>query len=189
MFTATRMAAVTAVLALTGSLALMAGPLDQTETALAPGAALPEMLEPAHFTGRTTASGGTGDMEELPDRTTERWEATFYNTMSDPRMSGNGTSTNYLESIDVGAGKLLSHASTGELVNDDGSYSLACTGAGATGMMDTEWDPLALITCWYEGRDGYDGLVAYTILKTGAPLTGIWDVEGWIWEGDPPVVE
>ncbi len=189
MFTATNLAALTAALALTGSLALFAGSLGDPEPEPVPGNVFAGIHNAKHFTGRVSASSGSGDLETRADRTIERdWPSTFTNTMTDDRMSGTGAAMNYLEDIQIEGGRYLSHASHGELVNDLGAFDFTCTGAGATGTVEAVGESRAVITCWYEGKDLFRGMVAFTILSSSTPLSGVWDAEGWIWQGELPEI-
>jgi len=188
MFTATRVAAITAVLALGGSLVLVAGPLGPSTTVAPPGAeAPPDPMAPASFTGRVAAwesSDSVGETVELEDRVIDRWSTRFTNTMTDPRVTGSGRAADYVEAI-VGDSETtyLSHSSSGYLENDGGAWAMSCTGAGDEGSSS-----VGVIACWYVGEGGYDGLTAFTQLMTDNIDSGLWDVKGWIFPGSPPPV-
>jgi len=186
MFTATRVAAITAVVALGGSLLLIAGPLGPAPSVGPPGAeAPPDPMAPASFTGSVVAwdePGSADETVELPDRVIDRWTARFTNTMTDPRVTGSGKAAEYLEAIVGESGATyLSHSSSGYLENDGGAWAMSCTGAGDKGASSE-----GIITCWYVGEGGYDGLAAFAQLATDDIDSGFWDVKGWIFPGDPP---
>lgn len=192
MFNATRVVAAAAIVALGGSALLIAGPLGPSEPLGPAGAeASTAPTEVVHFTGHVaTGEGRVGEIETLPDRTIERgWQSTFYNTMSDPRVSGGGSAINYLETIEAGGFMFLSHASKGELVNDGGTFGLSCSGAGNGGGSASEEAPMGSIVCWYEGADGYDGLSAFVVLTSSSPVSGSWQADGWLFSGEVPSVE
>ena len=191
MFTATRIVAAAAIVALGGSVLLIAGPPPPSETVAPPGAeAATVPTEVVHVTGHVAAgSADAGETESLPDRTIDWWSASFYNTMSDSRLSGAGSSTNYLETINVDGFSFLSHASKGELVNDGGTFSLSCAGAGNGQAVASEEPPTGTISCWYEGADGYDGLTAHVVLTSSNPDSGSWLADGWLFSGGVPSVE
>ena len=76
----------------------------------------------------------------------------------------------------------ISYSSAGTLTNDGGTWSITCAGSGHIGASSE-----AVIYCWYEGRDGYDGLTAFTIEEPrNEHVDGTWDLVGWIYPGDPP---
>ena len=75
MITPIRIAAVTAVLALTGTMALVSGPLMPPPAGLAPATETAAVsMDPGHFTGTVVAwQDGEATIETTADRTVERW--------------------------------------------------------------------------------------------------------------------
>jgi hypothetical protein len=176
-----RMAAITAVLALTGTLALVSGPLAPSQPV--PGAETPNVsVEPAHFSGTLTAwDAGAYETEVLDDRTVERWPVKWTSEMTDPRVSGSGEAMDYLETIRSSDGAAIAtHTGVGRQSNDEGAYAVECQGVASL-------DADARIFCWYDGEEAYEGLTAFLILSGTGPS---WDVEGWIYPGErPPLLE
>ncbi len=182
MFTPIRVAAVTTVLALTGTLALVSGPLAPTGPAALPGAeGATVSMEPAHFTGLITAwDTGTTEVESLPDRTIQTWPVAWRNLTDDPRVNGEGESMDYLETIQGADGvAVVSHSGHGRLTTDDGTWAVACEGA-ATSLESED----GYIFCWYEGEAAYEGLTAFVVLTMRSD--GAFDTEGWIFPGQRP---
>ena len=185
MFTPIRVAAVTAVLALTGTLAFLSGPLAPSEPVTPPAAETSAVsMDPGHFSGTVVAwQDGDSETEILADRTVERWRARWTSTMSDPRVSGQGEAADYLETIPVpGGGFILAHTGLGQLTNDDGTWDIECQGAASMDADDSR------IFCWQTGNGAYDGLTAFLILTGDGG--GTWQAEGWVYPGQrPPFLE
>lgn len=180
-----RVAAGTAVLALSATLLVVSSTFQPPAQAPVPGAEGVEVsMEPAHFTGSARAwEAATPDVEVLPDRTIERWPAAWQNTVSDPRLTGRGEAMDYLETISGADGPtVVSHTGVGRLANDTGAWAVECQGAGS--IVGGE----GYIFCWYEGEEAYDGLTAFQVMTmTG---DGAFDVEGWIYPGErPPLLD
>lgn len=186
MFTPVRIAAAMAVLALSGTLLLVSGSVEPPVVAPVPGAEAPDVsMEPAHYTGTVIAwDVGQTETEVLSDRRIERWLAAWDNRMSDPRVSGRGSTMDYLETIEGADGTtVLSHTGVGRLETDDGSWAVECHGAASTLGADAGY-----IFCWYDGEDAYDGLTAFQVLSMTA--SGNFDAEGWIFPGErPPLLD
>jgi len=184
MFTPIRVAAVTAVLALSGTLLLVSETVEPPVVGPVPGAETSDVsMEPAHYTGSVRAwETAAIERQVLADRTIEQWPTAFENSMSDPRVDGLGRAMDYLETIEGPDGAaVLSHTGVGRVTTDEGSWAIECHGAGsATGD--------AYIFCWYDGEEAYDGLTAFQVLtRTG---DGMFDAEGWIFPGErPPLLD
>jgi hypothetical protein len=184
-FTPIRVAAGTAVVALSATLLLVGSMVQPPAQAPLPGAETADVsTEPAHFTGSASAwEATTPDTEVLPDRTIERWQAAWHNNVSDPRLTGRGEAMDYLETITGADGvSVLSHTGVGRLETDTGSWAVECQGAGSVDGGKGN------IFCWYEGEEAHDGLTAFQVMTmTG---DGTFDVEGWIFPGErPPLLD
>ena len=186
MFTPIRVAAGTAVLALSGTLLLVSSLVEPPPSGPVPGAESSDVsMEPAHYTGSVSAwEAGATEREVLSDRTIQRWPAAWSNAMSDPRVTGRGEAMDYLESI-VGAGgvTVLSHTGVGRLETSTGSWAVECHGGGSALGPDGGY-----LFCWYEGEEAYDGLTAFQVMTMTA--NGTFDAEGWIFPGErPPLLD
>lgn len=174
-----RVAAITAVLALAGSLALVSGPFAPTQPPL--GAENVAPMQSGHFTGTMTVwQDGAGETEYLADRTVERWRVKWTSDMTDPRLSGIGGAMDYLETIPNEGGAIAVHAGEGRQSNDEGAFAVECHGAASV-------DVAGRIFCWYEGEEAYEGLTAFMILTESE---ADYEAEGWIYPGErPPLLE
>ena len=190
MFTATRVAAGVAVLALTGSLALIAGPLapaPMSPAAESPSA-VPVPNEAQHFTGQmgfliqSDPPPQFGDWETLPDGSEimrDAWFATTW-TSSDDRFAGSGEYTG--ESITYptvdgpGVRVLRTHLA---FSNEGGSWASRPDTMGI-------WADDAVIPVWFDGAEGYEGLSALVFATAIEYPNGHarLDFEGWIVPGD-----
>ena len=182
MFTPIRVAAVTAVLALTGTLALVSGPFAPTRPAALPGAERPTVsMEPAHFIGTISAwDTGTTEIEYLPDRTIQTWPVAWRNFTDDPRVDGQGEAMDYLETFQgVDGVAAVSHSGVGRLTTDDGSWAVECEGAASSASALDGY-----IFCWYEGEAAYEGLTTFLVMTMRSD--GGFDAEGWIFPGERP---
>ena len=180
MLNATRVAALAAVLALGGTLVFVSGPFGPPEPAVVPGAEAPaDPMAAAHFTGTVVVTREKDrTVTTLGDRFKETWIAVWRNAMTDPRVSGDGETLDYLETIAGDGRSFISHSAAGRLTNDEGSFALECTGGG-----DVEMAMNGVIACWYTGEAGYEGLTAFVVLTS---TDAGFDAEGWIFPGDPP---
>ena len=186
MFTATRVAAGVAILALSGSLALVAGPLTP-ERATMPlaSAESPSSVQAmgGHTTGTMRLGVGTYGETTAGDAWTERrgsdWSTIW--TSDDSRLSGHGSfavDTNTYLATDgtefaAGWAELT-------LENEDGSWSSLAPAAGV-GMGD-----FGQSSFWFDGAGGYEGLSAFLVQDlawnpVGAPY---YEFEAWIVPGD-----
>ena len=185
MVTATRVAAGVTVLALTGSLALIAGPL-QGPTEPPPPAAVsppPASTEGWVATGAMRLGPGTfGETVPVDDRTEMRgssWATTW--TSDDPRLAGDGTFVVNTNTYQTDDGSEVS-AGWSELTieNENGSWSSHVPASGV-GVSD-----FGRSAFWFDGAGGYEGLSAF-VLQTlawnvaGAPY---YEFEAWIVPGD-----
>ena len=186
MFTPIRVAAATAILALSGTLLLVSETVEPPVVGPAPGAETSDVsMEPAHYTGTVSAwDAGSTEVEVLPDRKIETWPAGWNSRMSDPRVSGRGLTMDYLETIEGADGTtVLSHTGVGRLENAEGSWTVECHGAASALGADDGY-----IFCWFEGQDAYDGLTAFHVLTMNQG--GNFDAEGWIVPGErPPLLD
>ena len=187
MFGTTGLVAVSAAVALAGGLLFVSTNVTPDDGAFVPGADAPVSMEPAHFTGTVRGGGGFGDIEELDDRIIER-NSTGYSTnaMSDSRLSGQGSSTSYLERILAEDLEYVTYSSRGELSNDGGAFQVSCSGAGTGGTGAADPNLGISLSCWYEGTGGYDGLTAFAVLTSSDVYDGEWEAEGWILPAEPP---
>ncbi len=205
MFNATRIVALVAIVALFGgSLALVVGPLGQTDPVLVPGAATPsaspEASDEVHFTGILSFpnpfGGVPGKTETGPDgiernrgaATETKW------TSSDPRFSGAGSiTTNHNDYIAESGEVIRVGWGTQELANDIGGWQQGIdVGAGVLRdpMGAVEGDD-SRIAGWFDGVEGYEGQSAFVVFTIwGSATQGIlWDYEGWIVPGDAHLTE
>lgn len=187
LFSATRIVAAIAVLAISGSILLVAAqPGD--DTAGPPGAAGdPAMRAPSGVVGNVVGpsgadAGSDGDVVELGDQMFEitgasgivEWDA------SDPRLDGSGTRVeNGLQHFASHSG-LWSGAWT--IQNADGTW--VGTGnhfSSADGGRDF---------IIFEGSGAYEGLTAYVTIGASLPAesAGVRPFEGVIFPGEPPAM-
>jgi len=204
MFNATRIVAVVAVVALGGSLALVAGPLGQTDPAGVPSAptpsASPEASDEVYFTGTLSfpnpLGGDPGKTETGPDGIERNRGAAMETkwTSSDPRFSGAGSiTTNYNDYIAESGEVIRVGWGTQELANDIGGWQQGIdVGAGVLRdpMGAVEGDD-SRIAGWFDGVEGYEGQSAFVVFTIwGSATQGIlWDYEGWIVPGDAHLTE
>jgi len=208
MFNAIRIFAIGAIVALGGSLALVAGPLGQTDPAVMPGAATPsaspEASDEVYFTGTMSFpnpwNGDAGETETGADGIDRNRGAAMETkwTSSDPRFSGSGSlTTNYNDYLAESGEVIRVGWGTQELANDIGGWQSIGSGAGVVrdplGAVDlgAVEENGSRIAGWFDGVEGYEGqsaLVVFTIreLASGGYL---WDYEGWIVPGDAHLTE
>jgi hypothetical protein len=205
MFGSTRTAATIAVIALSSSLALMAGPLRSTPApAGAPAEPSPspvvEASDGVYFTGAmrfvnnelggnwgTTETGADGIERNRGAGSDVVWDT------SDPRFTGGGEYTSNHNDYLTESGMVVRVGwGTQRLDNEEGAWRSVGSGAGVVidpaGTID-EQD--AAITGWFDGEGAYEGmsaLVLYTIEQSayGAP---VWNLQGWIVPGDAHLEE
>ena len=199
MFNATRVAATVAIVALGGSLVLVAGPLGSSpDPAPAPGAASPSAeavpSDDTYFTGvMTFGSGVPGTTEVGPDDVSRNrgaqydvgWKST------DPRFTGvgdyTGNSNGYRTESDgvVGVGW-----GTMSVETEDGTWRSTPSAGGVVRQpIATETD--TRIPVWFVGDGAYEGmtaLVIHTIVPSTYPPFR-WNYEGWIVPGDAHLTE
>ena len=193
MFTATRVAAGVAVLALSGSLALIAGPLQSPPEPTAPAAvsASPAPADGIHVSGRidflimSDPPPEFGETVKEADGSTSYRDARFETrwTANDPRFVGvgeyTGNSNLYAldESRDVRVGW-----GTHTIVTDEGTWISRRPGALGIGT-ETE----TVYPVWFEGSGGYEGMSAF-LLQEVVPIEhnnhSYMTFEGWIVPGD-----
>ena len=145
MFTPIRVAAGTAVLALSGTLLLVASTVEPPARGPMPGAEANDVsMETTHYTGSISAwDAGSAEVEMLPDRTIERWPTAWYATMSDPRATGRGEAMDYLETITGAEGfSVVTHTGVGRLTTSTGSPLLG-RGAYHRAPASVKTQPLA----------------------------------------------
>jgi hypothetical protein len=194
MFTATRAAAVIAILALGGSLALVAGPLGPSpDTVPAPGAVTPSpspaSSDGTYFTGTMlfgygmpiASTVGDDGVARIRDATYEVfWEST------DPRFSGNGDVSNNSNAYRTESGDEVTVGwGTQTLENDAGVWRSAGPGGGVNAVTSSRFHG------WYAGEGDFEGLSAYVVYEIQQPQTPpyYWDYEGWIVPGDAHLTE
>jgi hypothetical protein len=202
MFTATRVAAVVAIVALGGSLALVAGPLGPSaDTAPVPGAATsspspsPGAIDETYFTGVMTVGleGVEGTTEVGPDDVIRnrggQYDAEWWST--DPRFSGPGDYTGNTNDYKTGSDGVVSVGwGTMSVETEDGTWHSATPVGGVVRRpIATEID--TRIPVWFVGDGAYEGmtaLVVYTIVPSTYPPFR-WNYEGWIVPGDAHLTE
>lgn len=186
MFTATRVAAGIAVLALATSLALVAGPAARGPTV--PGAQ-EVAIDPADFGGFSgtmiCAQGdpGTYTLTDWGSITVDESYPRCTVEASDPRISGNNYSVHdYYKYGGQPVWGVRSYSSV--ITNGDGSWVMT----DGWGYQQPE-DGTMLYAGHYRGTDAYDGLSALVVLTQDS--WGLaFDVEGVIIPGDlPPAPE
>ena len=183
MLNATRAAAIVAVLTLSGSLALIAGPLGQSGDPAPPPAA--EMdgsdvdLTPGFFTGTATIqTRQEPDITALVDRLEARNAGnTFTLDLDDPRVDGStGTAVFDFDDFPVSGGQVgVFRDGSGLIENENGTWVLSSFhGAGAEPEDGSSYTFAAMT-----GEGAYDGLVG-TMLMTDHDGAGNWQVVGSI---------
>ena len=194
MFTATRIAAVLAIVALGGSLALVAGPLGSSpDIAPVPGAASPsaspEAGDGTYFTGIMRFGYGMPQASTVGDDGVRRFrdesfEVTWEST--DPRFSGSGeTSNNSNVYLTDSGDEVTAGWGTSTLENEAGVWRSAGPGSGVNAVTSSRFHQ------WFTGEGDFDGLSAYVVYEIEQPQTPpyIWDYEGWIVPGDAHLTE
>ena len=177
MFSAVRIATVVAIVALGGSLALIAGPLGPSAgPALVPGAEAPSPEPPVRVTG----SSRTVAIPEMGVETVEDGVAGFRGrigrgepVMDDPRVSG---TMEYVHNSDDHGGMGPTWG-TLRLENDNGAWE---------GVVSGYWyAPETRTAGWLVGEGAYEGLSYYheSVLEHGYLTIGM---SGIIYSGDPP---
>ena len=176
MFSTVQMAALTAILALGGTLALASSVFEPAPGPLpgAPAAATPEGA--VHVTGDDAYPNVvTGYTAEKVDELTTQYRGgviTMPSTMDDPRVSGQVT---FAFSVDI-MGDAATEWGTLRLENEGGSWEGSCSGGG--------WDggDGAIGNCWLTGSGDYEGFTYYRqhIWGTDGKVQGI------IFPGVPP---
>ena len=198
MFTATRVAAVVAIVALGGSLALVAGPLGPSaDNAPVPGAAAsspspsPGASDGTYFTGimrfgygpdvAGASTVGDDGVTRFRDESFEvAWEST------DPRFSGTGETTNNSNVYRTDSGdEVTAGWGTSTLENEAGVWRSAGPGSGVNAVTSSRFHQ------WFTGEGDFDGLSAYVVYEIEQPQTPpyYWDYEGWIVPGDAHLTE
>ncbi|MEX1295111.1 MAG: hypothetical protein AB1Z67_02960 [Candidatus Limnocylindrales bacterium] len=189
MLNATRAAAVVAVLALSGSLALLAGPVGQPSDPAPQPAAQTEATDlgerPGFFTGTATIERGqeatlTGRLDRVEMRDAGSI-VTF--ELDDPRVDGSiGTTLMDYDDFPV-AGKLVGvvRGGSGRLENAGGAWALAFL----HGAMSQPENGQSYIYSTMVGEGGYDGLEG-SMLMTDYDGAGVWQVVGTIFPEELP---
>lgn len=181
MLNATRAVAVVAVLALSGSLALLAGPLGRSEEPATVPAAETATTEidhvPGFFTGTATMSRGQeAEITALADRQEFRQVGTSFTLeLDDPRVDGSTFKTVYdYDDFSVSGGRMgVFRGGTGRMENDDGAWVLSSIHGAVAEPEDGSSYTHATMT----GEGAYDGLVG-TMLMTDYDGAGSWKVVG-----------
>jgi len=195
MFTATRVAAVVAIAALGGSLALVAGPLGPSaDTAPVPGAVTsspsPEAIDGTYFTG--IMRFGSGNMPIAPvvgDDGVERIRDAAYRVAwesTDPRFSGTGDVITNSNAYQTDSGNEVTVGwGTQTLESETGAWRSAGPGSGVNAVTSSRFHQ------WFTGEGDFDGLSAYVVYEIEQPQTPpyYWDYEGWIVPGDAHLAE
>ena len=178
MFSAARVAALAAILALGGSLALASIAFDPAQGPVpgAPGAATPVVA--VHVTGEDGEPTYLIDpaQEKVGDVTQFRAGLfTQTSTMDDPRVSGELT---FSWSGDVYGVPFVDAATewgTMRIANEGGMWEGRCSGG--------QWgDTTSILSCWLTGSGDYEGLTYYRQFDW-PPEVG---VRGIIFPGVPP---
>ena len=190
MLNATRAAAVVAVLALTGSLALLAGPVSQPGDRAPLFAAQAEDVEldksPGFFTGTATIDRGqepavTGRFDRVEMR--DAGSAVTFE-LDDPRVDASiGTTLMDYDDFPISGGRVgVVRLGTGRLENAGGAWTLSfLDGAMAQPENSQSYFYLTMV-----GEGAYDGLVG-SMLMTDHDGAGSWQVTGTIFpEGSAP---
>ncbi len=194
MFNATRVAAAVAILALTGSLALVAGPFGSSPDIVpVPGAASPsaspEAGDGTYFTGIMRFGYGMPVAPVVGDDGVTRsrdgayevaWEST------DPRFSGTGDHTSNGNVYQTDSGNEVTVGwGTQTLENETGAWRSAGPGSGVNAVTSSRFHQ------WFTGEGDFDGLSAYVVYEIEQPQTPpyYWDYEGWIVPGDAHLTE
>ncbi len=182
MLNATRAAAVVAVLALSGSLAVIVGPLGPSVDPVPPPAAESAVtdtdLTPGFFSG--TATLGRGQVPEttaLVDRLELRDAGTTFRLdLDDARVNGStGTMTSDWDTFPITDGVVEAmRRGSGHMSNDGGSWVLTFYGAGASPEDGHSYGYATMV-----GEDGYEGLVGSMVMM-GHDGVGGWQVTGSI---------
>jgi hypothetical protein len=183
MLNATRAAAVVAVLALTGSLALLAGPVSQPGDPAPPPAAQAEDAgvgeTPGFFTGTATIERGqepalTGRLDRVEMR--DAGSAVTFE-LDDPRVDGSiGTMMMDYDDFPVSGGLVgVVRGGTGRLENAGGAWTLSFL----DGAMSQPENGHSYFYSTMVGEGAYDGLVG-SMLMTDYDGAGGWQVVGTI---------
>jgi len=202
MFNATRVAATVAIVALGGSLALVAGPLGPSaDTAPVPGAATsspspsPGASDGTYFTGVMTVGPGVeGTTEVGPDDVIRlrggRYGAEWKST--DPRFTGVGGLTTNENSYKTGSGGVVDVGwGTMSVETEDGTWHSATPVVAGVVRRPIAAEIDTRIPVWFVGDGAYEGmtaLVIYTIVPSTYPPFR-WNYEGWIVPGDAHLTE
>lgn len=174
MFNATRVVAAVAIVALGGSLALIAGPLEPAEEPLAPSASLgPEDV--VYVTGEATYLGDTEACEITfeDDYTDEQDCGVEYEfAMDDPRLSGL-TSAVIDRRDPMGLTDTATIAGTTEVENEGGAWVGSYQGVALPGIA-----PMRMF--WVgTGSGGYEGLSAVLFFDS-TNVGSVFALEGMI---------
>ena len=175
MFTATRIAAGIAILAVGASLALVAGP-SGPDPGVAPGAPSPEAPTQETAAFRVTGTHGInllGNGEDAGDHLRNRLGRSVMMEMNDPRVSGN---VRFLHHADRYGGVGVEWG-TYRLENEDGAWQGPLSGF--------YWTHETRTSGWLAGEGAYEGLTYYmeTIIDNG---TGFATINGIVFPGAPP---
>jgi hypothetical protein len=194
MLTATRSAAVIAILALSGSLALVAGPLGSSpDTAPAPGAVTPSpspaSSDGTYFTGTMRYGYGMPNASTVGDDGVARFRDVTFEVAwesTDPRFSGSGETTNNSNVYRTDSGdEVTAGWGTQTLKNEAGVWRSAGPGSGVNANTSSRFHQ------WFSGEGDFEGLTAYVVYDIQQPQDPpyYWDYEGWIVPGDAHLTE
>ena len=194
MFTATRVAAGIAVVALTGSLAFAAGWSDSTNVVPVPAAVTEEpeaTPDGIHVSGTikyhlaSVPPPDVGRTTDGPDGSSLYRDAWFKTTWEsdDPRFVGTGeqTSNSNTYPSDTAEGVAVGWG-TQFMENDEGSWTARGSDFGVV-IGDVEE---SVIPVWFDGAGAYEDMSALLIQTDREMANGHyeWDFEGWVVPGD-----
>lgn len=193
MFTATRVAATVAILALSGSLALYAI-LPESEVSVVAPAAVTEEPEASpdgiHVSGRVDFLEFSSDPPPDYGVTTEdddgratyrdaRFETVW--TADDPRFVGSGEHTSHSNTYPLNESDAVTVGwGTQSLATEEGGWNARPGDFGV--IVDAE----SVIPLWFEGEGAYEGMSALLIQHVQPKQRGGWFLtfEGWVVPGD-----
>ena len=177
MFSATKLLAMAASVALFGALTL-ALPLSQQQDPVTPGAEAPAFGEITSFTGEMEVLGQdrVGSVDGI-STTGEQWTTRL--TTTDPRFSGLATGFHNLYQADQGPGFVRAHTSRQFTEDADGTW--LSTGRG---YQDPETTGVTWVT-HSAGEGTYEGLSAISICEQADGSTAM-ECHGIVFEGEWP---
>lgn len=183
MLNATRAAAIVTVLALSATLALVAGPLGQSSDPVPVPAAESTSTDidaaPGFFSGTaTTVDRQEPEITAQVDRLELRKAGTTFTLdLDDPRVDGSISTTVFdYDDFPVAGGQVgVVRDGTGRLENEGGAWVLS----SLSGAMAEPEDGRSYAYATMTGEGGYDGLVG-SMLMTDHDGAGTWQIVGAI---------